>query len=152
MTLKDRISDDIKTAMKAQDKVRLEAVRGIKKVILEKESEVRAKGRDALTEEEEMAVLMQQAKQRRDSIEQYQKAGRADLVDQESQELAIIESYLPEPLSDAEVEAVIGEIIQSVGATSPKDMGKVMGVAMQQLKGKADGKKVQTFVQKALQG
>jgi hypothetical protein len=152
MTLKDRISDDIKTAMKAQDKVRLEAVRGIKKVILEKESEVRAKGRDALTEEEEMAVLMQQAKQRRDSIEQYQKAGRADLVDQESQELAIIESYLPEPLSDAEVEAVIGEIIQSVGATSPKDMGKVMGVAMQQLKGKADGKKVQTFAQKALQG
>jgi hypothetical protein len=66
--------------------------------------------------------------------------------------LAIIESYLPEPLSDAEVEAVIGEIIQSVGATSPKDMGKVMGVAMQQLKGKADGKKVQTFAQKALQG
>jgi uncharacterized protein len=152
MTLKDRISDDIKTAMKAQDKVRLEAVRGIKKVILEKESEVRAKGRDTLTEDEEMAVLMQQAKQRRDSIEQYQKAGRTDLVEQESQELVIIESYLPEPLSDAEVEAAIAEIIQSAGASSPKDMGKVMGIAMQQLKGKVDGKKVQTLVQKALQG
>jgi uncharacterized protein len=151
MTLKDRISDDIKTAMKAQDKVRLEAVRGIKKVILEKESEVRAKGRDTLTEEEEMALLSQQAKQRRDSIDQFQKANRVDLADKEAQELAIIESYLPAQLSAEEVEAIIRDIIQEVGATSPKEMGKVMGPVMQRLKGQADGKMVQTLVQKLLQ-
>lgn len=151
MTLKDRISEDIKTAMKAQDKVKLEAVRGIKKVILEKESEVRAKGRESLTEEEEITLLSQQAKQRRDSIEQYQKANRADLAEQEAQELAIIESYLPAQLSTEEVEATIRDIIQEVGAASPKDMGKVMGPVMQRLKGKADGKTVQSLVQKLLQ-
>jgi uncharacterized protein len=151
MTLKDRISEDIKTAMKAQDKIKLEAVRGIKKVILEKESEVRAKGRESLTEEEEMTLLSQQAKQRRDSIEQYQKANRTDLAEQEAQELAIIESYLPAQLSTEEVEATIRDIIQEVGAASPKDMGKVMGPVMQRLKGKADGKTVQTLVQKFLQ-
>lgn len=151
MTLKDRISEDIKTAMKAQDKVRLEAVRGIKKVILEKESEVRAKGRESLTEEEEITLLSQQAKQRRDSIEQYQKANRTDLVEQEAQELAIIESYLPAQLSAEEVEATIRDIIQEIGATSAKDMGKVMGPVMQRLKGKADGKTVQSLVQKLLQ-
>jgi uncharacterized protein len=151
MTLKDRISEDIKTAMKAQDKVKLEAVRGIKKVILEKESEVRAKGRESLTEEEEITLLSQQAKQRRDSIEQYQKANRTDLAAQEAQELTIIESYLPAQLSAEEVEATIRDIIQEVGAASPKDMGKVMGPVMQRLKGKADGKTVQTLVQKLLQ-
>jgi hypothetical protein len=151
MTLKDRISEDIKTAMKAQDKVKLEAVRGIKKVILEKESEVRAKGREILTEEEEMTLLSQQAKQRRDSIEQYQKANRSDLAEQEAQELAIIEAYLPAQLSAEEVEATIRDIIQEVGAASPKDMGKVMGPVMQRLKGKADGKTVQSLVQKLLQ-
>jgi uncharacterized protein len=151
MTLKDRISEDIKTAMKAQDKVKLEAVRGIKKVILEKESEVRAKGREILTEEEEITLLSQQAKQRRDSIEQYQKANRSDLAEQEAQELAIIESYLPAQLSAEEVEATIRDIIQEVGAASPKDMGRVMGPVMQRLKGKADGKTVQSLVQKLLQ-
>jgi uncharacterized protein len=151
MTLKDRISEDIKTAMKAQDKVKLEAVRGIKKVILEKESEVRAKGRESLTEEEEMTLLSQQAKQRRDSIEQYQKANRSDLAEQEAQELAIIESYLPAQLSAEEVEVTIRDIIQEVGAASSKDMGKVMGPVMQRLKGKADGKTVQMLVQKLLQ-
>ncbi|MEM9136240.1 MAG: GatB/YqeY domain-containing protein, partial [Cyanobacteria bacterium P01_F01_bin.42] len=133
-----------------KDKVRLETVRSIKKVVLEKESEIRGQGRDELTADEEMAILIQQAKQRRDSIEQYSKAGRQDLADQEAQELTVIESYLPSQLSDDEVAAVIDEIIQSVGASTPRDMGKVMGPAMQQLKGQADGKKVQELVKAKL--
>ena len=152
MSLKDQVSEDIKTAMKAKDKVRLATVRSIKKVLLEKESEIRGKGRDELTAEEEMGILVQQAKQRRDSIEQYTKADRQDLADQEAAELVVIESYLPSQLSDDEVGAVIEEIIQSVGALGPKDMGKVMGPAMQKLKGQADGKKVQELVKSKLMG
>ena len=152
MGLKEQISDEIKAAMKAKDKLRLETVRSIKKVILEKESTVRAQGRDTLTEAEEMEVLMQQAKQRRDAIEQYTKAGREDLAEKESQELGIIEEYLPKQLSDAEIEAVVVEIIASAGATSPKDMGKVMGPTMARLKGQADGKKVQAIVKAKLSG
>ena len=150
MGLKERISDEIKAAMKAKDKLRLETVRSIKKVILEKESTVRAQGRETLTEAEEMEVLMQQAKQRRDAIEQYTKAGREDLAEKESQELGVIEEYLPKQLSDAEIEAVVVEIIANAGATSPKDMGKVMGPTMARLKGQADGKKVQAIVKAKL--
>jgi uncharacterized protein YqeY len=150
MSLKDRISEDIKTAMKAKDKVRLETVRSIKKVILEKESSLRAQGEETLTESQELEVLSQLAKQRRDSIEQYRKAGRDDLAEQESQELAIIEEYLPKQLSDEEVAAIVDKVIASVGATSAKDMGKVMGPVMQQLKGRADGQKVQAMVKAKL--
>ncbi|UBF27708.1 GatB/YqeY domain-containing protein [Kovacikia minuta CCNUW1] len=150
MSLKDRITEDIKTAMKAKDKLRLETVRSIKKAVLEKEVSVRPAGQETLTEAQEMEVLVQLAKQRRDSIAQYQQAGRTDLADQESQELAILEEYLPKQLSEAEVSQAIDEIIAQVGATSAKDMGKVMGPAMQQLKGKADGKKVQELVKAKL--
>ncbi len=149
-TLKERISEDIKTAMKARDKVRLETIRSIKKVIIEKETEVRPKGQDELTPEQELELLAQQAKQRRDSIEQYRQGGRDDLADKEAQELAIIETYLPAQLSFEEIEAVIDKIIASVGASSPKDMGKVMGPAMKELKGKADGKQVQEIVKAKL--
>jgi uncharacterized protein YqeY len=120
MSLKTRISDEIKTAMKAKDKVRLETLRSIKKVILEKETTVRPSGQDELTEEQELEVLTQLAKQRKDSVEQYQKAGREDLAGQESQELAIIEEYLPKQLSDAEVEAIIDDLIAQTGASSRK--------------------------------
>jgi uncharacterized protein YqeY len=150
MSLKDRISDDIKTAMKAKDKLRLETVRSIKKVILEKESQVRPSGQDALTRDQELGVLTQLAKQRKDAVEQYQKAGRDDLANQEAQELVIIEEYLPQPLSDAEIEAVIDQLVAQTGATSAQDMGKVMGPAMQQLKGRADGSKVQAMVKAKL--
>ncbi len=150
MSLKDRISDDIKTAMKAKDKLRLETVRSIKKVILEKETLVRPSGQSELTPEQELEVLTQLAKQRKDSVEQYRKAGREDLATQEAQELEIIAEYLPQQLSDAEVEAVIDDLIAKTGATSPKDMGKVMGPAMQQLKGRADGGKVQALVKAKL--
>jgi len=152
MSLKDRITDDIKTAMKSKDKVRLETVRSIKKLILEKEVSVRPQGQETLTEAQELEVLAQLAKQRRESIEQYRQAGREDLVAQESQELAIVEEYLPRQLSDEEVGAIIDEIIAQVGASTPKDMGKVMGPAMQQLKGQADGKKVQQLVKAKLGG
>lgn len=152
MSLKDRITEDIKLAMKAKDKVRLETVRSIKKSILEKEVSVRPSGQESLTEEQEMEVLVQLAKQRRDSIAQYQQAGRADLVEQETQELAILEEYLPKQLSDAEIGQIIDDLIRQVGATSAKDLGKVMGPAMQQLKGKADGKKVQDMVKAKLSG
>jgi uncharacterized protein YqeY len=152
MSLKDQVTEDIKAAMKSGDKVRLETVRSIKKVILEKESAVRPSGQISLTEAQEMEVLVQLAKQRRDSIDQYQKARRTDLADQEAQELAILEEYLPKQLSDEEVGLAIDAIIAQVGATSAKDMGKVMGPVMQQLKGKADGKKVQELVKAKLGG
>ena len=119
-------------------------------MILEKETSVRPSGQDALTEEQELEVLTQLAKQRKDAIEQYRKAGREDLADQEAQELTIIEEYLPAQLSEAEIEAVIDELIAKTGASSPKDIGKVMGPAMKQLKGKADGAKVQAWVKAKL--
>jgi uncharacterized protein YqeY len=152
MSLKDRITNDIKAAMKAKDKVRLETVRSIKKVIIEKESTVRAKGQEVLNETQELEVLTQLAKQRRDAIEQYTQANRADLADAEAAELAIIEEYLPAQLSDAEIEAVIDGLIAKTGASSPKDMGKVMGPAMKELKGRADGAKVQALVKSKLAG
>ncbi len=150
MSLKDQIGEDIKTAMKAKDKIRLETVRGIKKVILEKESELRAKGQDSLTPEQEIEVLSQQAKQRRDAIEQYLKANREDLVEKEQAELVIIETYLPEQLSEEELGQIVDQIITQVGAKTAKDLGKVMGVAMKQLKGKADGKKIKELVKSKL--
>lgn len=152
MSLKDKIGEDIKAAMKAKDKVRLETVRSIKKVILEKETAVRPSGQDALTKAQELEVLTMLAKQRRDSVEQYQQAGRAELAEAEAQELAIIEEYLPQQLTDDEIGAAIDAIIAKVGASSPKDMGKVMGPAMQEMKGKADGKKVQEMVKAKLAG
>jgi uncharacterized protein len=150
MSLKEQIGEDIKTAMKAKDKIRLQTVRGIKKAILEKEVELRPKGQDTLTPEQEIELLSQQAKQRRDSIEQFTNAGRDDLAEKESQELAIIETYLPELVSDEEVAKIIDELIATSGATTMKDLGKVMGPAMKQLKGKADGKKIQEIVKSKL--
>ena len=150
MSLKEQIGEDIKRAMKAKDKIRLQTVRSIKKAILEKEVELRPKGQDSLTKEQEIELLSQQAKQRRDSIEQFKNAGRDELADKENQELAIIETYLPEQMSDQEVESIIDQIIADSGAATLKDLGKVMGPAMKQLKGKADGKKIQALVKTKL--
>ncbi len=148
--LKERLTEDIKLAMKARDKLRLETIRSLKKFVLEKEVEMRPKGQNELTPEQELEVLAQQAKQRRDSIEQYRQGGRDDLADKEAQELEIIETYLPAQLSSEQIGEIIDKIIVSVGAASPKDMGKVMGPAMKELKGKADGKKVQEMVKAKL--
>ncbi|MEM6432995.1 MAG: GatB/YqeY domain-containing protein [Cyanobacteria bacterium P01_D01_bin.115] len=152
MSLKDRISEDIKTAMKAKDKLRLETVRSIKKVILEEESTARGKGQEGLTDTQELEVLTRLAKQRKDAIAQYTDASRPDLADKEAAELAILEEYLPAQLSDADIEAVIDGLIAKTGATSAKDMGKVMGPAMKELKGRADGAKVQAMVKAKLAG
>lgn len=152
MSLKDRVSEDIKTAMKAKDKLRLETVRSIKKVIIEEESTVRGKGQDELTEDQELAILTRLAKQRKDAIAQYNDANRPDLADKEADELVIIEEYLPAQMSDAEIEAVIDSLIAKTGAASAKDMGKVMGPAMKELKGRADGAKVQALVKSKLAG
>ena len=150
MTLIDHISEHIKTAMKAKDKLRLETYRSIKKVLLDKEVSVRPSGQTELTPEQEIEALVQIAKQRRDSIDQYTNAQRPDLAEKEALELTVIEEFLPQQMTEDEVGAAIDAIITQVGATSAKDMGKVMGVAMQQLKGKADGKKVQEQVKAKL--
>ena len=152
MSLKDRISEDIKTAMKAKDKLRLETVRSIKKVIIEDESTARGKGQEGLTEEQELSILTRLAKQRKDAIAQYTDANRTDLADKEAAELAIIEEYLPAQVSDAEIEAIIDGLIAKTGAASAKDMGKVMGPAMKELQGRADGAKVQSLVKAKLAG
>ncbi|MEM6518866.1 MAG: GatB/YqeY domain-containing protein [Cyanobacteria bacterium P01_C01_bin.70] len=152
MSLKDRISEDIKTAMKAKDKLRLETVRSIKKVILEEESTARGKGQDELTADQELAILTRLAKQRKDAIEQYNNANRSDLAEKEAAELTIIEEYLPAQMSDEEIAAVVDDLIAKTGAASAKDMGKVMGPAMKALKGRADGAKVQALVKAKLAG
>jgi uncharacterized protein len=118
MSLNNQVSDGIKAAMKAKDKVRLETLRSIKKVLLEKEVSVRPSGQTELTPDQEMEVLTQIAKQRRDAIEQYTNVGRQDLADNEAAELKIVEEFLPAQLSDAEVADVIAGIIAQVGATS----------------------------------
>lgn len=150
MSLIDQISDKIKTAMKDKDKLRLETLRSIKKVLLEKEVSVRPSGQTELTAEQEIEALSQIAKQRRDSIATFQTVGREDMAAQEAAELEIIQEFLPAQLSDAEITAIVAEVITTVGATSAKDMGKVMGPVMQRLKGQADGKKVQAIVKAQL--
>lgn len=150
MSLKERVGEDIKSAMKSKDKLRLETIRSIKKALLEKEVDLRSTGQENLTREQEIDLLSQQAKQRRDAIEQYQKAGREDLAEKEARELSIIAEYLPEQLTEEELSAALDRIISELNANSLKDLGKVMGAAVQQLKGKADGKKIQTLVKDKL--
>ncbi len=150
MGLKERIDQDLKAAMKSGDKNRMNSVRSIRAALLEKEVSIRVGGKAELNEEQELEVLMSLAKKRRDSIQQYTDAGRTDLAETEQAELAVIETYLPAMMSDEETEAAVKEIIEQVGATSMKDMGKVMGAAMKKLKGKADGGKVQELVKAAL--
>ncbi|MBC8524469.1 MAG: GatB/YqeY domain-containing protein [Chlorobium phaeobacteroides] len=150
MVIKKRIDQDLKEAMKSGEKNRLNTIRAIRAALLEKEVSIRVGGIAELTEEQELEVVLSLAKKRKDSMQQYQDAGRQDLADTEKAELAIIETYLPARMSDKEVEAAVREIIGQVGATSMKDMGKVMGAVMQKLKGKADGGKVQEFVKSVL--
>ncbi|PWW81535.1 glutamyl-tRNA amidotransferase [Prosthecochloris marina] len=150
MSLKERIDQDLKEAMKSGDKNRINTVRAIRAAFLEKEVSLRVGGKAELNEEQELEVVMSLAKKRKDSIQQYKDAGRMDLVETEQAELSVIETYLPAQMADEEIEATVKDIIAGVGATSMKDMGKVMGAAMKQLKGKADGGKVQEIVKSAL--
>jgi hypothetical protein len=150
--LKERLQEDIKTAMKARDEVRLRTVRSLRAALMEREIELRTGGSATLSAEQEMAVVQKQAKQRRDAADQYRDAGRGDLVKKEEDELAIIDEYLPRQMSDDELDAVVREVVKDTGAESMRDMGKVMGSAMPRVQGKADGKRVQAAVRAALGG
>lgn len=144
----DTISNDIKSAMLARDKVRLETLRGIKKEFLEARS---AKGSDGtLTDEQAIRIMTKMAKQRRETATIYTEQNRPELAANELAEAAVIEEYLPKALSDEELEARLSEIIAQTGATSPKEMGKVMGVASKALAGQADGSRISAMVRKML--
>ena len=138
MNLFDTISEDIKKAMLARQKVRLQALRGIKKEFLEAKTAPGANGE--LSDADAMKILVKMAKQRHESADIYKKNNRQELADIELEEAAVIEEYLPAKLSNEELDAELGKIIAQVGATSPADMGKVMGVATKALAGRADGK------------
>jgi len=146
MSLLDRLTEDMKVAMKSGDKERLSTIRLLRGQLKDAAIAKRAE----LTEEEELAVLVSAAKKRRESIKAYSDAGRKDLADKEQRELDVIQSYLPEALSSEELEKIVEEVIDEVGAQTMKDMGKVMPVVMAKVKGRADGKQVNELVRKKL--
>ncbi len=149
MALFDQINNDMKAAMKARDKGKLEALRNIKKVMLEARA---AKGAGSeLTEEESLKIISKLAKQGADSAVIYKEQGREDLADLEMEQVKVFESYLPAKMSDEELTAAVKGIIEQTGASSMKDMGKVMGVATKELAGKADGKDIADKVKALLQ-
>ena len=149
MDLFDQISNDIKEAMKAKDKVKLETLRNIKKFFLEAKTAPGAN--DTLTDEAAMKIIQKLAKQGKDAAEIYIGQGRQDLADEELAQVKVIETYLPKQMSAEELEAALKAIIAEVGATDAKDMGKVMGVATKQLAGKAEGRAISSMV-KQLRG
>ncbi len=143
MTLSEKVNVDLKTAMKAGDKPRLETLRMLRAQIIEFEK--RGLGR-AMSEEDELSILMTANKKRKEAIEMYQSAGRKDLVDKETKELEIISEYLPKQVSQEDATAIIEKIIAQSGAASVKDLGKVMPLAMKELKGKIDSKVISDIV------
>ncbi len=148
MSLMETIAADLKAAMKAGEKLKLETLRTVRAALMEKEVEKRPSG--GMKPEDELAVLMAASKKRKESIEIFRSAGRNELADTEEQELAIIQAYLPKQMTPAEAEAVIRRIIAESGAASAADFGKVMPLVMKELKGKADGKMVQETVRSLL--
>lgn len=146
--LANQLNEELKKAMKSGDKEKLEAVRMLKsslqKLIIDKGPDFKA--------EDEMSFLLAESKRRKEAIELYQKGGREDLAKKELYELSIIAEYLPKQLDDVELSKIIEDTIKETGAASSKDMGKVMGVVMNKVKGQADGKKVQELVKKKLNG
>lgn len=148
MSLKSRITDDMKAAMRAKDAARLGTVRLLLAAIKQKEVDERIELDDALVS----GIVEKLIKQRKDSISQFQAAGRDDLVAAEQAELAVLQAYLPEQLSAAEVEAAVVAAIAETGATSPKDMGKVMGIVKPRLAGRADMGQVSALIKTRLAG
>jgi hypothetical protein len=147
MALSDKVNSDITTAMKAKDPARLSALRMVKAAIMNKGVE---KGRD-LEDAEVLQVVASLVKQRRDSIDQFSKAGRTDLVDKETAEITVLEEYLPPAASPEEIDAAVAAAVAETGAASPRDMGKVMKAVMPKLAGKnADGKTVNEAVRRQL--
>ena len=150
MTLKQQIDSDIKEAMKAKDQDRLRALRAIKSLILLEETKEGA-GPDGLTPDAETKLLTKAVKQRKDSADIYRQQNRADLLATEEAEIAVIEKFLPQQLTEDELKAKLTEIMARVGASVPSDMGKVMGVATKELSGLAEGKVVSAMVKQLLQ-
>ena len=148
MSLFDQISNDIKEAMKAKDKVRLETLRNVKKVFLEAKT---APGdNDTLTDDNALKIIQKLVKQGKDSAEIYKGQGREDLAGDELAQVNVLEAYLPKQMTEAELEAALKEIITETGATSGKDMGKVMGVATKKLAGLAEGRAISAKVKELL--
>ncbi len=150
MRLKEQIETDIKQAMRAKDQDSLRALRSIKSMILLAETEKGAEGE--LSEEAEMRLLTKAAKQRKESLEVFEEQGRDDLAAKEQAEWEVISRYLPQPMSEEELQAAVEKIVQETGATGMQDMGKVMGQATTTLAGKADGKAISTVVKQVLTG
>ena len=148
MELFDKVSKDIVAAMKAKDKVTLEALRNIKKVFIEAKTAPGAN--DSLDDAVALKILQKLAKQGHDSADLYTQQNRPDLAEAEMAQVRVIESYLPKAMSNEEIEAAVKEIIAQTGASSIKEMGKVMGVASKQLAGKADGKAISDVVKRLL--
>jgi uncharacterized protein YqeY len=148
MTLFEQISEDIKAAMKARDRVRLDTLRNIKKVFLEAKTAPGAN--DTLEDADALKIIQKLAKQGRESAATFAQQNRQDLADSELAQVTVIESYLPQQLGEAEIEAQVREIIAATGASSMKDMGKVMGMASKQMAGKADGRAISAVVRRLL--
>ena len=150
MSLEQKVMDEIKTAMRAKDEAALRTLRAIKAAIL---IEKTAKGaKDSLSEADEQKLLQKMAKQRRDSLDIFLYQNREDLAAKEREELAILERFLPQQLTEEDLRSELQHIISSTGANSPADMGKVMGVATKELAGRADGKAISAMVKSLLSG
>lgn len=148
MSLQKEVMNKMKEAMKAKDTVALTALRAVKSAFLLAKTESGAG--DDLTEEQEIKIIQKQVKQRKDSAAVFVQQGRQDLADPELAEIAVLEQFLPEALSEEEIEKVVVSAIDNLGASGMKDMGKVMGVVSKQLAGQADGKTISTIVKKNL--
>ena len=148
MSLFDKVSDDIKNAMQAKDKVALETLRNVKKFFLEAKTAPGAN--DTLSDADALKIMQKLVKQGKDSAAIYVQQGRQDLADMELEQVKVIEKYLPQPMSAEELEAELKKIIEQVGAAGPKDMGKVMGVATKALAGKAEGRAISDTVKHLL--
>lgn len=148
MALFEQVSEDIKAAMKARDRVRLDTLRNIKKVFLEAKTAPGAN--DTLDDADAMKILQKLAKQGHETAQTYIDNGRQDLADEELAQAKVIEEYLPKPLTEAEIEAAVKAVIAETGAQGMKDMGRVMGVASKQMAGKADGRAISVVVKRLL--
>ncbi|WEG14229.1 GatB/YqeY domain-containing protein [Pullulanibacillus sp. KACC 23026] len=146
MSFLDQLTQDMKEAMKAKDKERLSVIRMLKASL---QNESIKLGKD-LSEDEALTVLSRELKQRNDSLQEFEQAGREDLAEKTRSEILVVKTYLPEPLTDDQLENVVKETIQEVGASSKADMGKVMQALMPKVKGRADGGKVSRLVQEHL--
>ena len=146
MTLKDRLTDDLKETMKNKEQVRKSVVTLIRAGIKQCEVDTRQE----LTDEDIISLISKQLKQRKDALVDFEKANRTDLIEQTNQEIAILENYLPEQLDDVELKEIITKVVEEVGATSMKDMGKVMAKTISLVQGRADGKRINAMVKQIL--